>query len=58
MQCIASETGGQFLTAANADELTLALAEVVAAPAPEPVPEPAPAPDPVVLEGPVQFAAP
>lgn len=33
MQCIASETGGRFLTADNAQELTEALQQVVAAPA-------------------------
>jgi Ca-activated chloride channel family protein len=38
MQCIAAETGGQFLTAANASELTAALESVVAEPAPVPVP--------------------
>ena len=39
MQCLADETGGQFLTAANADELNLAMSTVVqAAPPPEPEP--------------------
>ena len=33
MQCIAEETGGRFLTADNAQELTEALQQVVAAPA-------------------------
>lgn len=33
MQCIANETGGRFLTADNAQELSAALQEVVAAPA-------------------------
>lgn len=38
MQCIAEETGGHFLTADNAQELSEALQQVVAAPAlPEPV---------------------
>lgn len=32
MQCLAEETGGQFLTAANASELTTALTTVVAEP--------------------------
>lgn len=32
MQCIAEETGGRFLTADNAEQLSEALAEVVAAP--------------------------
>lgn len=40
MQCIADETGGRFLTAANASELTAALADVAVAPEPEPVPLP------------------
>ena len=40
MQCIADETGGQFLTASNADELDLAMTEMVMAePAPEPEPQ-------------------
>lgn len=34
MQCIASETGGQFLTAENATELSTALVAVAAEPAP------------------------
>lgn len=38
MQCIADETGGQFLTAANADELNLAMTAVVQAPPPPPEP--------------------
>lgn len=38
MQCIADETGGQFLTADTADQLTAALTQVaVAEPEPEPV---------------------
>ncbi|MCI5112068.1 MAG: VWA domain-containing protein, partial [Marivita sp.] len=41
MQCIADETGGQFLTADTADQLTAALTQVaVAEPEPEPEPEP------------------
>lgn len=38
MQCIADETGGQFLTADTADQLTAALTQVAAAPEPEPEP--------------------
>ncbi|MEW9918581.1 VWA domain-containing protein [Marimonas sp. MJW-29] len=38
MQCLADETGGQFLTAANADELNLAMTAVVQTPPPEPEP--------------------
>lgn len=37
MQCIANETGGQFLTAENATELSSALVTVAAEPAPPPV---------------------
>jgi Ca-activated chloride channel family protein len=40
MQCIADETGGRFLTADTADQLTEALTQVAAV-APEPDPEPA-----------------
>lgn len=40
MQCIAEETGGQFLTADTADQLTDALTQVAVA-EPEPEPEPA-----------------
>lgn len=36
MQCIADETGGQFLTASNADELDLAMTAMVMEPDPEP----------------------
>ncbi len=38
MQCIADETGGQFLTAANASELTSALEQVSKAPEPPAAP--------------------
>lgn len=38
MSCIAENTGGQFLTAANAGELTRALSEVSKAPEPPPPP--------------------
>lgn len=34
LQCLAENTGGKFITAANASELTTALAEVAAPPAP------------------------
>ncbi|WP_323765532.1 vWA domain-containing protein [Marinovum sp.] len=37
MQCLADETGGRFLSAANASELGEALTEVAAAPEPVPV---------------------
>ncbi len=40
MQCLAEETGGTFLTASNADELTAALTTVSATPEPEPMPVP------------------
>lgn len=40
MQCLASETGGRFLSADNADELAAALVTVAATP--EPAPEPVP----------------
>ncbi|MGR3365481.1 MAG: VWA domain-containing protein [Maritimibacter harenae] len=45
LSCIADNTGGQFMSAANADELGAALSQVataVAAPEPEPEPEPEP----------------
>ena len=38
MQCLAEETGGTFLTASDADELTAALNTVATEPAPVPVP--------------------
>ncbi|MBM1814451.1 vWA domain-containing protein [Pseudosulfitobacter pseudonitzschiae] len=38
MQCLAEETGGTFLTASDADELTAALTTVATEPAPVPVP--------------------
>ncbi len=41
MQCIAEETGGRFLTADNAQELSEALQQVVAAPVVPAEPEPA-----------------
>lgn len=43
MQCLAAETGGQFLTASNADELDLAMTAMVMEPTPEPEPIPQPA---------------
>ncbi len=42
LQCLADETGGQFVTADNADQLSDALTTIAEAPAPEPEPEPAP----------------
>ncbi|MFC6486452.1 VWA domain-containing protein [Nitratireductor sp. GCM10026969] len=53
--CMAERTGGRFVAANNADELSAALSEVgtVVAEAPEPEPEPEPEPAPSVgLEGP------
>ena len=52
MQCIADETGGQFLTADTADQLTAALTQVAAA-VPEPEPEPVMVPTTLtaVIEG-------
>ncbi len=48
LSCIAENTGGQYLSAGNADELGAALSAVgtavAAAPEPEPVPEPEPEP--------------
>ena len=46
MQCLAEETGGQFITASNADELSAALTTVAAA-----------APEPVIETYPVTFIA-
>ena len=37
LQCLAENTGGQFLTASNAEELALALTQVTTAPAPPPM---------------------
>ncbi|WP_299921421.1 VWA domain-containing protein [uncultured Pelagimonas sp.] len=42
LQCLADETGGQFVTADDADQLSDALTTIAEAPAPEPKPEPAP----------------
>ncbi|WP_299937840.1 VWA domain-containing protein [uncultured Pelagimonas sp.] len=42
LQCLADETGGQFVTADDADQLSDALTTIAEAPAPEPDPEPAP----------------
>lgn len=51
MQCLAEETGGTFLSAANAAELSTAMTSVVAvASAPDPMPEPEPAPVPVSID--------
>ena len=60
LSCIAEETGGEFISASNADELGAALSAVgtavAEAPEPEPVVEPEPEPEPelpeVVLAGP------
>ncbi len=53
LQCLASETGGRYLSADNADELGDAIGTVVAvAPEPAPEPEPAPAPEPEPASGP------
>ena len=51
MQCIAEETGGQFLTADTADQLTAALTQVAAAPEPEPEPVVVPTTLTAVIEG-------
>jgi Ca-activated chloride channel family protein len=50
MQCLADETGGTFITASNAAELTSALQRVTVA-----APEPVPAPEPAIA--PITFAA-
>ena len=52
LQCLAEETGGQFLSASTASELSLALETVAVAPPPEPEPEPVPEPvlTPVTFE--------
>lgn len=39
LACLAENTGGVFISASNADELTIALQETVAAPPPPPAPE-------------------
>lgn len=54
--CLAENTGGRYLQAANAEELASALTQTVAA-EPEPEPEPAPAPEPVALEKNLAFTA-
>jgi Ca-activated chloride channel family protein len=51
MQCIADETGGQFLTAETADQLTAALTQVAAAPEPDPEPVVVPTSLSAVIEG-------
>lgn len=49
--CLAEETGGQYLPAADADQLADALTQTVAVePAPEPEPEPEPTSEPVAVE--------
>ena len=55
LACIAENTGGQYISAANAEELGSALAAVgsavaEAAPAPAPEPEPEPEPEPLSPE--------
>lgn len=54
LSCIAEETGGQYLSASNADELGQALSAVstavAQAPEPEPVVEPEPEPEPELPE--------
>jgi len=56
LSCIAEKTGGEFLSAADADELGAALTAVgtavAAAPAPAPEPDPEPATPAVVVTGP------
>ncbi|MEM1429750.1 MAG: VWA domain-containing protein [Pseudomonadota bacterium] len=54
MQCIADETGGQFLTADTADQLTQALTKVAVA---EPEPEPEPVLVPVTLTAVIEEVA-
>ena len=49
LQCLAEETGGTFLSASNASELSAALTQVAVA-APEPEPEPEPVLTPVTFE--------
>lgn len=50
LRCLAENTGGRFLTAANATELSDALTQVATAPAPQPEPEPEPAPAAALFE--------
>ncbi len=55
--CLAEETGGTYIDAANATELTTALTETVAAPPPKPQ-EPPPPPEPdATLAGPAEVPA-
>lgn len=49
LQCLAAETGGKFLTADTAGELSAALSEVAVAPPPTPNPEPMVQPEPKML---------
>jgi len=44
LRCLAQNTGGRFIAAANAGELNRALEQTAKSPAPVPVPPPAPAP--------------
>ncbi|SEL39772.1 Ca-activated chloride channel family protein, partial [Roseovarius nanhaiticus] len=61
LSCLADRTGGQYLSAGNADELGKALASVSeAVSTPEPAPEPQPEPEPeydVTLDGPATALA-
>lgn len=50
VSCLAENTGGKYLPAADAKQLGEALVATVAAPAPEPAPEPAPKPAAAELE--------
>lgn len=52
--CLAENTGGKFIQAKDAGELSDALTQTVAA-APEPAPEPAPAPEPEAVTDNVTF---
>lgn len=56
MKCMARETGGRFMTASNADELSDALTRVASAPKEEPAPPPETLPD-LVINGPREAPA-
>ncbi len=56
ISCLAEETGGRYLDAANAAELTTALTETVAAPPPAPEPEPEPK-ESATVSGPAEVPA-
>ena len=49
LRCLAENTGGKFISAANAGELKTALEQTAKAPEPEPVPPPETKPEPPVL---------